>query len=219
MTTKATPLSAVKINLLLSYFNLFRALYSSLLMFIGPLLWFCFSILFTSTLNSSCFPCSSLVQVCSIAVIYSLTSVSLGVITNCGPWASNFSWSSVSGVLDRFITHFFLSALLMFESIALFFQTSLFEQPLVFHCTNASHFALCLSKTLLCLHSMTLFIKLLHSSMESWSNTLSCWCKYESLLYMSISIMLLIDLIHSLSNCFFCPSNNLRGFSGMDVCL
>ena len=88
-------------------FNSFRALYSSLLTFARPLLWFCFSILFTSILNSSCFLCSSLVQACSTAVIYSLTGVSLGVITNFGPWASNFSWSSVSHVLERFITHFF----------------------------------------------------------------------------------------------------------------
>ena len=66
MTTKATPLSVVKINLLLSILSSLRALNSSLLMLACLLLfWSCFINLFTSTLNSSCFPFSSLVQACS----------------------------------------------------------------------------------------------------------------------------------------------------------
>ena len=201
MTTKASPLSVIKINMLLSFFNSFMALYSSLLMFAG-LLWAFFNALFTSTLNSSDSPWFSLVQACSTAVMHSPTGICLGLITNFGPWDSSLSWSLVKGVLERFWPISFCLLLHCLTHRLYYFWTSLFEQPLVLCCCNTSNLAFCLSKTLWCLHSMTLLVKLWHSLMVCWSRTPSNWWKYVSLLYMYISIMLLIDLMHSFSKCF-----------------
>ena len=81
------------------------------------------------------------------------------------------------------------------------FWTSLFEWPLVLCCCNTSNLAFCLSKTLLCLHFITLLIHFWHSFSISWSKSLSnCW-KYVPLLYKFNSIMLLMDLMRSFSNC------------------
>ena len=123
-----------------------------------------------------------------------------------GPWASRLFCSLVKSVLDRFCTHFFVASirfsdLCMYELLV---QSTLFEQPLIFCCCNASNLDFCLPNTLICLHSITFFIRLLHSSKVSWSwsKILFNWWKHASLLNMNISNMLFIVLMHSFNNCF-----------------
>ena len=137
MTTKATPLSAVKIILLLSFFNSFMAVYSSLVIFAGGLCAFVSTFL-TSTLNSSASPWFNLGQACSIAAMYSHMGGCLGLITNFGPWAI-----FVSGMLDKFLTHLdvfsalssaasLIQSLLVVVLVAFFEWPPMFEWSLVF---------------------------------------------------------------------------------------
>ena len=107
-TTIATPLSAVKTILSLSLFNSDSAFLSSLLR-LGLGAYACLSIPFISALNSSTSLLVSFWQAVSIAVMES----------RWGGWAlwhnlgflTVRTWTSVRGVLDKFITHL----LLLFE--------------------------------------------------------------------------------------------------------
>ena len=110
MNTKDTPLSMVSITLLLSSFSSFRAWYSFLDMLGNGLeVHALFKAFFTSTLISSASPLFNLEQACSTVTTYSLTGGCLGLMENFGPQASSLSWSSVSGVDERFLTYFLVS--------------------------------------------------------------------------------------------------------------
>ena len=171
MITKATPLSAVKIILLLSSFNSFKALNSFWVMLEDVLASFCafFRIFFTSTCNSSASSWVNLEQVCSTAAMYSPTGGFFGLMTNFGPWAKSLSWSMVKGVFDRFFTHFFISSVVISVVIHVLVFWPLFEWPIFFLC-KASYLSFCLCITLLCLHSLTLFMKDPHSSKVLWTS-------------------------------------------------
>ena len=71
----------------------------------------------TSTLSSSASPLSSFGHVFSMAVMYSSTGGCLGLMTNFGPLASNFSWFLVKGVSNRLMTHFLMFVLLLLFAI------------------------------------------------------------------------------------------------------
>ena len=110
-----------------------------------------------------------------------------------------------------------VSSLCMYELELL--TSPLFEWPPCFHYNKASNFAFCLLITLWCLHSMTLFIKVLHSSKVTWSSSLDNILFHFSihviLFNMSNSSMLLIDLMCSLSSCF---SAFLIIWMPLDIC-
>ena len=119
--TKKTPLSVINMTLLLSSLSSLGVWYSVLDMFDSGLEEHCafFRAFFTSNLISSASPLFNLEQACSTATTYSPTGGCLGLMENFGPWAKSLSWSSVNGVFDRFLTHFFVSSV-MVSSISLF---------------------------------------------------------------------------------------------------
>ena len=121
-------------------------------------------------------------------------------MTNLGHWISNLTCSVVYCVSDRFFTQLLVSNAVLSLPIC----CSLFEQTLVFFC-KASNFCFSLCITLLCQHSMTLFIKILHSPKVFWSSSLSKMVSFNSCMHVSLFIMnnsnvLFMDLICSLSN-------------------
>ena len=204
------PLVCSKYDSFLVFFNSFRALYSCFEMLEDGLGLHCtlFKAFFTSTLISSASPLSNLEQACSTATMYSLTGGCLGLIENFGPQARSLSCSSDNGIEERFLTHLFLSSVSV-SLISLFWELPIFtwfEWPPSFHCIKPSNLAFCLLITLLCLYSLTLTIKILHSSRILWSsfsNNISFTLfEHVSLFNMSSSIVLVIDLMHSFKSCF-----------------
>ena len=175
-------------------------------MFDVVLVLFCafFRVFFTSTCTVHLLlPWLNLEQACSTATTYSLTGGFLGLMTNLGPQDNSLSCSTVRGVLDRFFTHFLVSIVML----SVLMCCPSFEWPLFFHC-KFSNFCFCLCITLLCRHSMTLFIKVLHSSKVFWSSpwSLSLMVSFNSSIHVSRFIMsnsrvLFMDLMHSFSNC------------------
>ena len=89
-TTMATPLSVVKIILLLSLFNSLMPWNSSLVMLDFGICVF-LSMFLTSTLSSSASPQFNFEQAFSMATIHSPLGEHLGIIMKFGPWANRHS--------------------------------------------------------------------------------------------------------------------------------
>ena len=147
----------------------------------------------TSTLSSSTSPLLRFRHAYSMAVMYSQLGRHSGTLAKLGPWTSRCSWTSVKGVLDRFLTKVLWLCLrcLMgcFYPLALDVLSGHFwclrghfwhfcghllyiVFPIIF-----SNLTLCHSKTLLCLASIILYMNSLHSSMFDLVLSLIVWCK------------------------------------------
>ena len=146
----------------------------------------------------------------------------LGAIAKLGPGASSETWALVRWTPDRFFTHLsncivvavvFVSAVVVPIADAvihakvhvwLFFEQppELFEQPPLVGWHNQLKFLRCLSKVVWYLHSLTLFMKSLHSLNKvllSWP--LSSFI-HGFLKHVHAFMVLIIDLTQSSTSCF-----------------
>ena len=130
MATNDTPLSAVKIILEESFFNSVMPFLSSFVMLVGRLYVFLMMV-FTSPLNSSASPCCNLLHAHSIAATYSVTGGLLGTMAKFGPWANNFSYALVKGLLGKLITHL-LVVLVFIEGLEAVFIAVVMWSPFTF---------------------------------------------------------------------------------------
>ena len=102
MTTRDTPLSAVRMILLESLLSSTSAFFSSLvILFVGVLIFL--RMVLISPLNSSTLPVFSLVQVFSIEAMYLLTGGFLGRIAKLDPLDNIFSVCQLGGYWISYI--------------------------------------------------------------------------------------------------------------------
>ena len=100
----ATPLSAVRTMWSPSLLSSLRAAFCALVK-LGLGGWEDLRTLFISALSSSASCWLSLVQVASMAVMYSKLGGCLGLTAKLGPLARTDLWAGVKGLLDRLMTH------------------------------------------------------------------------------------------------------------------
>ena len=135
ITTKDTPLSAVRMILLLSFLSSAKALLSSMVIFdLGGFIFF--SMVLISPLHSSASPCLRCEHAFSIEAMYLPTGGDMGTIAKLGPYNRIFSCASVKRVLKMFLTHMLLLLLLLlvFSPVASICMVSLLiSNPLFIH--------------------------------------------------------------------------------------
>ena len=148
-------------------------------------------------------------------------------MTKLGPCPNSLSSASVNGVLDMFLTqfsqmiscwlsgeieidlevsvivvvwlHVVIHVLLLFSLCAPCWG---FERPPGFSWHNLLNLDRCLSKVLRCLLSLLISMNVLHSSMIALSRMSSYWFIHVSLKFLNMVMVLVIDLILSLSKAF-----------------
>ena len=215
-----TPLSVVKIILVLLFLSSFIALASSF----EILDWGGFKMVLVSPLSSSASPCFSCWHTFSTAAIYSVIGGCLSTTAKFGLWANTCSWASVSGVLEIFLTQVWVIGLGPESSVTLAVELWMFKSDgtfwswnvwvamsamfdvwattcvslaqslklwfLVFYCLEMTRFPFYLDKFFIFLHSFSSIIL---------SNILISRTLHVSLCYMIMVMELLINLTLSLS--------------------
>ena len=127
----------------------------------------------------------------------------LGATVKPGPWASNEACALVSGTPDKFLTHFWVVVVdAVVGPCACAPIHVWFERPPLVLWQNHSYFFNCLSKIVLCLHSLNFLINSWHSSNNSWLIKSLSSLIHVSIRILHTSMVLFIHLTLSSISCF-----------------